>query len=195
MSYASGTGGLGTFGGFGYYGLGAAFTIDWVRGNDEVRDLQRELQRLRFLEPGLGAFGADGKWGPRTETALRAAARYVGWEGDAYTADYGQDRKTGTVDVPDDLIERIRAASPAPAGTPGALVGPQPIPATAPVEPAPEELPPVRPSAERSEAGWLPAALIGGGVLAVGAALWWGMRKPKRALASNRKRRRRRRRR
>lgn len=196
MSYVSSTGGLGSYGGLGYYGLGATLTINWSAGNTGVRDLQQELQRLRFLEPGGGEFGADGKWGPRTESAIRAAARYVGWEGDAYTAHYGSTQKTGTVDVPDDLIERLRAASPPPAGTPGTIGPSDALAPTALVEPGPEEPLVTRPSGEAAKGGWVPAAVIGGVVLVIGGGIWWSMRPKKGArITANRRRSRRRRRR
>lgn len=199
MSYATNMGGLGTYGGFGYHGLGAEYRIGTQL--TAVQTLQRELQRLNFLAAGSGRAGADGYWGPRTATALAAAARYVGYAGAPYTPESADVSRPppAAVTVPDDLVTRLRSASPAPPGTPGAVVG-APIEATAPVEPAPEELPApplttTAPEEAGGGAGWLPAAVIGGGVLAVGLLIAYRMSpKKRRAVRANRSRRRRRRR-
>lgn len=183
--------------GFGFYGglgdLGETYSINWTRGDVGVRQLQQELQRLGFLGPGTGEFGADGKWGPRTEMALRSAARYVGWEEGSYTAAYANQRHSaGTVEVPDELIVRLREAQPAPAGTPGARYADEPE--EEPILIGPHLDPPAVPSNGGGGTGWLPAALIGVGVIGAGAYIVYKMRPPKPRITANRRRRRRRRR-
>lgn len=202
MSYASDMGGLGTFGGFGYFGLGAEYQIG--SRVTAVQSLQRELQRLHFLASGSGRSGADGYWGPRTATALAAAARYVGFTGAPYTPESGDVARPppSSVTVPEDLLTRLRSASPAPAGTPGAVVG-APVDATAPVEPQPEAVvigPSLDPAPSEGNgdgrSGWIPAAAIGGAVLLLGGLIAWQMspKKKRQAVRANRRRRRRRRR-
>ena len=112
MSYFSPVGGSAGFGGFGYAGLGADFP---VREEDsDMQSLQQQLQRLGYLQAGAGIFGADGKFGPRTATALRGAASYVGWTGAVYTPTNADRLQSGTVSIPDDLIRRIEAGRPNP---------------------------------------------------------------------------------
>lgn len=190
MTYQT-IGGPGTQGGgFGYYGLGADYPIG--SQSQDITAMQRELQRLNFLDSGTGRFGADGYWGPRTAGALQGAARYVGYDSAAYSPADADRMRSGTVTVPDDLLDRLRAAAPAPAGTPGSVNG-QPGDAQAFVEPAPEEAPLlVAQTTTTTTSNWVPAAVIGGGVLLVGAWMWYQQR-PKR-VRTNRKRRRRRRR-
>lgn len=81
-----------------------------------VREIQTELARLGFLFSEPGPEGVDGRWGPRTRLALRHAAAYVGW-----TGDFVIELRATASDVPDELMQRLRAARPAPAGTPGTV--------------------------------------------------------------------------
>ena len=185
-------------GGFGYYGLGANYTIG--NKSESVVVMQQELQRLNFLGAGTQRFGADGYWGPRTAAALQGAARYVGYDGAAYSPSDADRRRSGTVTVPDDLLDRLRAASPAPPGTPGSVTG-----AADPdgfVAPGPEETTLLKPgqrvtqgraaqSSAAAPSNWVPAAVIGGAVLLAGGWMWYSMR-PKRVRANKRRRRRRR---
>jgi hypothetical protein len=195
MAYHSSMGGLTAHtNGFGYYGLSGAYPIGGR--SDDVLTMQRELQRLNFLEPGSGRFGADGYWGPRTAKALQDVARYVGYESAPYDPPNADQLRSGTVTVPDDLLDRMRGASPAPPGTTGVVTA-QPANIWEMAEPAIEEpetllVPSTAETSTRSN--WVPAAIIGGGVLLVGAWMWY-QQKPKKRVRANRKRRRRRRRR
>jgi hypothetical protein len=179
--------------GYGYVGgignLGDDLVIDWSRSDSAVLAVQRELQRLGFLSTGTGTSGADGKWGSRTEAAMTAAARYVSWSGAPFTARYDNaQRNRGTVTVPAELLAQLRAAAPAPTGTTG-RIGPGPAaPPLSPEEGGGFTIPPVaelEPLPERP-LPWWPWALIGGGVLMMGGATIWIMRKPKRATATRR---------
>lgn len=96
-------------------GLGSTAQINTTSGDDGVRIIQSQLQRLGFLAPGTGRTGADGKWGPRTELAMQNAARYVGYTGAPFTVE------GTTVTVPDDLMYAIQNAPPAQQGTPGVV--------------------------------------------------------------------------
>ena len=201
--YESVAGGVGTMGGFGYYGLGATAEIDHVRGDDTVRGLQEELQRIGLLAPGTGAEGADGKWGPRTKTNWRLAARMAGWQGDAYEEKCANaDCTRGTVDVPDDLVERVKSL---PRLSPDQIKslrrGKTPPEEGGTKEPAPDKSVPLAPPPTEdkdADRGWVPAAVIGGGVLLVGGLVWYWMQNwestETRPLMANRRRRRRRRR-
>lgn len=98
--------------------LGATFN---ARGVDVgIESLQQELARLNFLINERSPEGIDGRWGDRTQLALRFAAKYVG-----LTQYYDSPiRASGdTVEVPQDLIDAIQRAEPAGAGTPG-YIGP-----------------------------------------------------------------------
>jgi len=181
----------------GYYGLGADYRIG--ARVTAVQTLQRELQRLNFLGAGTGRSGADGYWGPRTATALAAAARYVGYAGSPFlpeSADVASP-PPASVTVPDDLLTRLRSASPAPPGTPGAVTG-APVEPSAPVEPVepppgPELLTSAAPANGEGGTGWVPAAVIGGAVLALGGLIAWQMAPKKKkgaAVRANRRRRR-----
>lgn len=189
MTYQT-IGGPGTQGGFGYYGLGADYPIG--AKSEDINAMQRELQRLNFLGAGTQRFGADGYWGPRTASALQGAARYVGYDGNAYAPANADQLRSGEVSVPDDLLDRLRAASPAPPGTPGSVNG-QPGDPRVLVEPAPEETFTLVTQTTQTPSNWVPAAVIGGGVLLVGGWMWYSMR-PKKRVRANTKRRRRRRR-
>lgn len=188
MSYYSTGGGAAGFGGFGYHSLAGEYPVQ--RANSDMRDLQQELQRLGYLQSGAGVYGADGKFGPRTATALRGVARYVGWSDAAYSPANAGELSSGTVTIPDDLIERIRAARPDPNG-PHARGG-APVPADAPVEPVPDSppLPSPEPETERSGTGWVPAAVIGGGVIAAGVMIAYSMRDGKKRRPRRNRRRR-----
>lgn len=202
--YESVSGGVGTMGGFGYYGLGATYNIDHVRGDEQVRELQQELQRIGLLAPGTGAEGADGKWGPRTKTNWRLAARMAGWQGDPYEEKCANaDCTRGEVTVPDDLIERVKSL---PALSPEQIAalrrGKTPPEEGGAREPAPDMDLTVQPPPtvkKDEDKGWIPAAVIGGGVLLVGGLVWYWMRGWEPAepapVTPNRRRRRRKRRR
>lgn len=201
--YESVRGGVGTMGGFGYYGLGGTYTIDHVRGDEQVRELQQELQRIGLLAPGTGPEGADGKWGPRTKTNWRLAARMAGWQGDPYEEQCSNaDCTRGEVTVPDDLIERVKSL---PRLTPDQIAalrqGKTPPEEGGAREPAPDTDLTVQPPPtvkKDEDKGWIPAAVIGGGVLLVGGLVWYWMREWAPAepapVTPNRRRRRRRRR-
>lgn len=204
--YESVSGGVGTMGGFGYYGLGATYNIDHVRGDEQVRELQEELQRVGLLAPGTGSEGADGKWGPRTKTNWRLAARMAGWQGEPYEEKCANsDCSRGEVTVPDDLIERVKSLPRLSAEQISALRrGKTPSEEGGEREPAPEME--VQPSPRVTETktdkdkGWIPAAVIGGGVLLVGGLVWYWMREGSSAeqpapVTPNRRRRRKQRRR
>jgi peptidoglycan hydrolase-like protein with peptidoglycan-binding domain len=185
MTYQTQMGGAGSFGGFGYYGLGATYTIG--SSNSPVRTMQHELQRLNFLQSGTDRFGADGRWGPRTANALQSAARYVGYEDAAYTPSNADQLQSGSVTVPDDLLDRLRAASPAPPGTPGSVSDQSGGNGTSPVDPMRDDGEMLVTATATERSNWVPAAVIGGGVILMGAYMWYQM-KPKRVRA-NRKRR------
>jgi peptidoglycan hydrolase-like protein with peptidoglycan-binding domain len=175
------------YGGFGYTGLGSDFRIGVAE--DGMRALQRELARLGYLQNDTSAFGADGKFGSRTATALRSAARYVGYTADPYTPADADRRSSGTVSVPDDLIARIRAASPDPmaiaAGTPS---GAGPV---LPSEPAP---PPEEPSMPSGPPEWFGPVMVTVGLFTVAGLTLAFISDWKKPVAANRGRRRRRRR-
>lgn len=191
MSYYSNMGGAPAFGGFGYFGLSGSYPIRQESAN--MRSLQEELQRLGYLAPGAGVYGADGKFGPRTATALQGAARYVGWTSAPYTPSNAGELRSGNVTVPDDLIDRLRAARPDP-NAPHASG--QPVAPDAPVEPAltigPHLDPETVAQPSRAGTGWVPAAVIGGGVLAVGALIGYSMYGRSKRPRPNRRRRNRR---
>lgn len=190
MSYQSSTGGLGSHSGFGYHGLSGAYPIG--EANADVRAMQVELQRLGFLQSGNDRFGADGRWGPRTANALQSAAQYVGFTSAAYDPSDADRMSRGNVTVPDDLLDRLSAAQPAPPGTPGAL-STQPGEEHPAVLPGPEEPSPLlTASTVETQPNWVPAAVVGGGVLLMGAYMWYQMR-PKRVRANKKRRRQRRR--
>jgi peptidoglycan hydrolase-like protein with peptidoglycan-binding domain len=135
VSYYSTVGGSSSFAGAGYHALSGALPIR--RRSSEVRALQQELQRLGYLQEGSGVQGADGIFGPRTAAALAGAAQYVGWTGAPYSPPDAGDRRSGTVSVPDDLIDRLRGAPPNPHapfsdGDPSTAID-------APVDPSPQQ--------------------------------------------------------
>jgi hypothetical protein len=103
--------------GRGFSGLGAVFPADGVTANAGMRDVQTQLARLGFLFNEESPQGIDGKWGPRTELALRFASRYVRFEGVPWIV--AGSGRTRTVDISDSLIEALRNAPVAPAGTEG----------------------------------------------------------------------------
>ena len=189
MSYLTSYGGAVGFGGFGYSALGSSFRIG--PSSEPLRSLQRELVRLGYLQNDSGLFGADGLWGPRTALALRQAATYVRWADAPYSPPNADSLRTGTVDVPDDLIARIRAASPDPnASRAGADVPPSP---EGSIDPVPDSTPPVTNGVPR-RAPWVVPVAIGGVTLAlVGALLLSGRKKRPASVTSNRRRARRRR--
>ena len=184
MSYETSYGGRAAFGGFGYEGLSGTYPVQSV--SPGIREVQEELQRLGYMRSGTGIYGADGRFGPRTAASLRTAARYVGWTEDAYTPSDAAERRSGEVTIPDDLIERLKSAVPNPrAPHAGGSDASDDVPAELPTT-----TPTLTTSAPRdgSGTGWVPAAIIGAGVLAVGGYLIYAQRKkPKR----NRRRRRR----
>lgn len=180
----------GLHGGFGYYGLGATMS---ATANDPVlQSVQRELARLGYLQQDTSIWGADGLWGPRTSSAMRSAARYVGWTAEPYT------ESGGRVTISDELITLLRNAQPDPsAQRSGSASAPNPTDAVNPpavTSETPVALPLDVIAPQPSGApGWLPAAMIGAGVLAVGGFVMWSMRKKPAAVRANRHRRRRRR--
>lgn len=189
MSYFSQAGGAATFGGFGYYGLGGVLPI--MRRSEDTLELQQELVRLRFLPPTQDRFGADGIWGPRTAGALMSAARYVSWTSAPFTPPNADQMRSGQVTVPDDLLDRLRAASPAPTGTPGSIGAGTPS-AEPPVEPQPETMPSpaATMTAPAPSVGWIPAAAIGAVVLGIGGFIAWQMSPTKKRVRANRRSRR-----
>ena len=103
--------------GRGFSGLGAVFPADGVTSSTGMRDVQTQLARLGFLFNEESPQGIDGKWGPRTELALRFATSYVRFEGAPWIlAGSGRAR---TVDISDAFIEALRNAPVAPVGTAG----------------------------------------------------------------------------
>lgn len=187
MSYLTRFGGQRGFGGFGYGSLGSTFSIGPV--SEPLRSLQRELARLGYLQRDSGPFGADGYWGPRTALALRQAATYVRWTDAPYTPTNADSLRRGTVEVPDDLIARIRAASPDPNATRAGDEASAPS-ITDPVEPGTA---PSAPPVDQGSTGrpWLvPVAVLGGATL-LAVAAWWGTRRKKPVSANRRARRRR----
>lgn len=178
MSYLSGFGGAAALGaGIGYYGLSGTFPIR--QQDSSMRGIQEQLQRLGYLQPGTGVYGADGKFGPRTATALRGAAAYVGWTGAAYTPANAGELTSGSVTVPDDLVDRLRAARPNPSAPYAG--GGAPAPADAAVEPSPERhvITTIGPEMDKlpsgggSKSSWLVPAAIAGGVLLLGGVVAW----------------------
>lgn len=98
--------------------LGATFQATGV--DVGIESLQTQLARIGFLINERSPQGIDGRWGNRTELALRFAAKYVGLD-QYYDSPI---RASGnTVEVPQDLLDAIQNASPAGEGTPG-YVGP-----------------------------------------------------------------------
>lgn len=187
MSYLSTVGGGASFGGFGYYGLSGTYPVQ--QESEGVQELQRELQRLGYLQRGTGVYGADGRFGPRTATALRSAARYVGWTDAPYSPSNAGEMRSGNVTIPDDLMDRLRAARPDP-DAPHAGGG-EPRPADAPVDPdisrgAAPPAPATR--EEASGRGWVPSAVIGGGVLAIGLLIAYSMYSQKKPRRNRRRR-------
>lgn len=103
-------------------GLGAIFAASGATPG--LREVQTQLARLGFLFNEEGPQGIDGRWGSRTELALRFAANYVGFTGTPSTV-----TRTGlvpTVEIPDELVTALRNARPAPAGTTGLVTEEQP---------------------------------------------------------------------
>lgn len=98
--------------------LGATFSS---RGVDVgIESLQTQLARLGFLINERSPQGIDGRWGSRTELALRFAAKYVGL---VQYYDSPIRASGSTVEVPQDLIDAIQRATPAGPGNEG-YVGP-----------------------------------------------------------------------
>lgn len=199
MSYYSSVGGSAGFGGAGYYSLSGTYPIRETAAG--VRDVQRELQRLGYLQAGSGVYGADGKFGPRTATALRGAAGYVGWRDAPYTPTNAGELREGSVQIPDDLVERLRSAAPNPRAP--FASGQAEVPADAPVEPdtsdgsitiGPHLDPTEEVLASRAEGeNWVPPLVIGAAVLGTGALIAYALYERKKAPKRNRRRRRRRR--
>jgi hypothetical protein len=201
MSYVSDIGGAAAFvGGLGYHGLSGSFPIREEASG--MVTIQRELQRLGYLQSGGGAYGADGKFGPRTATALRGAAGHVGWTSAPYTPTNAGEIRSGEVTIPDDLIDRLRSASPNPSAP--FAGGGAPVEADAPVDPQPDgatvgpSLDPETASNGSGDTEWILPAAIAGGVLVVGGVVAWQMGKKKpqartrrRAVTTNRRKRRR----
>ena len=103
--------------GRGFSGLGAVFAA--TGSTPGMREVQTQLARLGFLFNEESPQGIDGRWGSRTEIALRFAAQYVGFTGTPSTV-----TRTGmvpTVEIPDALLEALRNAPVAPAGTAGVV--------------------------------------------------------------------------
>jgi peptidoglycan hydrolase-like protein with peptidoglycan-binding domain len=101
--------------GRGFAGLGAIFALSG--STPGMREVQTQLARLGFLFNEESPQGIDGRWGSRTEMALRHAANYVGFTGTPSTV-----TRTGlvpTVEIPDELLTAIRNAPAAPPGTTG----------------------------------------------------------------------------
>lgn len=92
--------------------LGAVFPIGPTDAG--IRELQRQLVRLGYLQNNNGPFGSDGFWGPRMALALRQAAAYVEWTEDPYMPANADSLRRGQVTIPDELIAKIRAAEPDP---------------------------------------------------------------------------------
>lgn len=184
MSYDTTIGGHHSFGGFGYESLSGMYPVQSVSAG--VREVQRELQRLGYMPRGTDIYGADGRFGPRTATALRAAAGYVGWGEEPYTPPNAAELRTGEVTIPDDLIERLKSAVPNPTAP---HADGRPSPDDEPIEMS-KPYPSLVTSAPRDTgSGWVPAAIISAGVLAVGGYLIYSQRKKK--PVRNRRRRRR----
>lgn len=164
--------------GLSFSGLGAAFTVDLRSGDAGIRGVQQELSRLGFLESDESAFGIDGKWGPRTESAIRSAARYVGYSGTPYR------RSGSTVTIPDELLALLRLASPAPPGTTGR------VSTVTPVTPAPETTteapPPVEePWRGRTIVGLSLMSIASGiGILALAGVALYAMTRPEESRTS-----------
>jgi peptidoglycan hydrolase-like protein with peptidoglycan-binding domain len=193
MSYASRVGGSPTFGGFGYFGLSGTYPI--ISQDTETSSLQTELVRLGFLRRTQDEFGVDGRMGPNTLNSVRAAAQYVSWTDAPYTPSNAAQLRSGSVTIPEDLVSRIRAASPAPAGTPGRVGAPvedlnEPVVPDGSVLIGPH-LDPEPVATQGSGSGWVPAAAIGGVVLAAGALIGYSMYSKKKKPERNRRRRRR----
>lgn len=194
-------------------GLGASYPFRRTDPTNSAAELQRHLVRLGFMPATTDAQGVDNKVGPNTLAALRHAATYVRWTGNAYTPANAEQRAIGTVVTIDDaLLERIARAAPAPVGTPGrVLSAPSPqliaqiVDEEAPADRAPIVIgphldPEPRAEAEREDDSWVGPAMLGIGILAVGVGAvvaFWPQIKEKRRypLAANRRRRRGRRRR
>jgi peptidoglycan hydrolase-like protein with peptidoglycan-binding domain len=158
----------------GYGGVGSTAAVNTVTGDDGVRIIQTQLQRLGFLAAGAGPTGVDGKWGVRTESAMRAAAQYVGYTAPPYSV------AGTTITVPDDLMNLIQNAPP-PAlqqvqtivGTPpsdgGGLITPATADSTVP--------PPGAAAASGSTFPWMPVLLVGGGLIGIAAVVYMSKRK------------------
>lgn len=186
MSYDTRIATTRAFGGFGYESLSGTFPVQKV--SSKVRDLQEDLQRIGYMQGGSGIYGADGRFGPRTATALRAAARYVGWSDAPYSPTNAAELRSGEVTIPDPLIELINSASPNPNApyAEGRSGAEDDVPAEMPAP-----TPTLTTSAPRDAGGtgWVPAAIISAGVLAVGGFLIYSQRK-KKPVRNRRKRRR-----
>lgn len=195
MSYFSSMGGSAGFGGFGYASLGADYPI--MHRSDTTVELQQQLVRLRFLQPDSSRFGADGVWGPQTAGALMQAARYVGWTGDVFTPTNADQLRSGTVQVSEDLLTRLRAAHPAPVGTPGSVSSSGASPENGgSVEPNTigPRLDTATQASHKTKSKWGVPILIGGGLLLAGAVVFMSKSKKSkphaRSVSANRRRRR-----
>lgn len=159
----------------GYDGVGSTAAVNTVAGDDGVRIIQTQLQRLGFLAAGTGPTGVDGKWGVRTENAMRAAAQYVGYTAPPYSI------AGTTITVPDDLMSLIQNAPPLTpqqvqtiVGTPSSDGGGLITPATPDgATPTPDGGTP----ATGSAFPWMPVLLIGGGVVGIAAVVYMSNRK------------------
>jgi len=160
----------------GYGGIGSTATVDTVRGDDGVRIIQTQLQRLGFLAPGTGPTGVDGKWGVRTENAMRAAAQYVGYTGTPYTV------SGTTVTVPDDLMNLIQNAPPLTPQQVQTIVGtPSSSDGGGLITPATPDTMTAAPNGGTAATGstfpWMPVLLIGGGLIGIAAVVYMSKRK------------------
>lgn len=185
MSYETLAGG-GIFGGFGYEGLSGTFPVQ--SENEGIREVQQELQRLGYMPAGQTIYGADGRFGPRTATALRAAARYVGWTDAPYTPSNAAELRSGSVDIPEDLISRLKSAVPNP-NAPHGDGSPEPAapsPSTSSSSSSNALL--LQSEGRSGGTGWLPAAIMGGGALLVGGWFIYAQRKKKKPKRNRRRR-------
>lgn len=184
MSYETLAGG-GIFGGFGYEGLSGTFPVQ--SENEGVREVQQELQRLGYMPAGQTIYGADGRFGPRTATALRAAARYVGWTDAPYTPSNAAELRSGSVDIPEDLISRLKSAVPNP-NAPHGDGSPEPAAPSPSTSSSSSNALLLQSEGRSGGTGWLPAAIMGGGALLVGGWFIYAQRKKKKPKRNRRRR-------
>jgi peptidoglycan hydrolase-like protein with peptidoglycan-binding domain len=166
----------------GYGGIGSTANVNLTSGDDGVRIIQTQLQRIGFLAPGTGPTGVDGKWGVRTEAAMRAAAQYVGYTGTPYTL------SGNTITVPDDLMGLLQNAPPLTpqqvqtitgSSTPGGMIS-----TTTDTTSTTDTSLVTTPITNGAAAGsspfpWLTVLLVGGGVVGIAAVAYWANTKRK----------------